>query len=232
MATASQTSKPGTWFVVAIVFIVLFILLLLGAALVISYIYHHKKQGTDLNPYPYGSEDWLHYERATAAQAERDALVIAHLESRISVQEQYNQEADKMIDLLDRHQKHLTLQLRDEQRKSEPMDPQVFQRIYNDIHKPLQRPRPSLPPLLAAESVPAARPLSPTTPIVKSTVLIQPASLQPLISQPDPLLLQSTKLRGVSPSNSESSPARSSHIVEIQAPPPATCVDHDNVRSC
>lgn len=234
MAPVSQIPKPTSWSVVAIVFIALFILLLFATSLVIGYLYHQKKQKKNLNPYSYGSKDWLDYERATATQAERDALAIASLESRVSVQESYNQEADKMIELLDRSQKHLTLQLRDQQRKSEPVDPEVFQRIYDDIHKPLQPPRPSLPPL-AAKSSPTAQHASPPPPrvvemslsakqpasiaplasdVVKPSPPTQPTAPHPLVSQSAPMLLQTTKLRDIMRSNLRPGPARTVCVIE------------------
>lgn len=235
MAPASQTPEINSWSVVAIVFIALFVLLLFGSSLVISYLYHQKKQQKKLNPYPYGSEDWLEFERIMAPQAERDAIAIAHLECRLSVQEQYSQEADRMIELLDRSQKHLTLQLRDEQRKSQPIDPEVFQRVYDDMHKPLEAPRPSLPKLIAKSS-PKSHALSPIPPPVKSPTLTQKASPGPSAAKVPPatppmllsryasqggapVLLQTTKLRDITHQSTRRGAARPIRFVEHPVKP-------------
>lgn len=243
MAPASQMPKPNSWSVIAVVFITLFVLLLFASSLVINYLYHQRRLQKNTNPYPHGSEDWLDFERVTAPQAERDALTIASLASRVAAQEQYNQEADRMIELLDRSQKHLTLQLRDEQRKSEPIDPEVFQRVYDEIHKPLEPPRPSLPPL-AAKSIPTrGESISPASPgsVAGSSPATQPSSLmpsmrsspttpptvsQPLVSQRAPIVLQTTKLQNIMRNKSRPSPARSTRFVEhLVKPSSVTLVD-------
>lgn len=235
MAAASQAPGTNSWSVVAIVFIALFVLLLFGSSLVISYLYHKKKQQKELNPYLYGSENWLAYERMMAPQAERDALAIASLECRLSVQEQYSHEADRMIELLDRSQKHLTFQLRDEHRKSQPIDPEAFQRVYDDIHKSLERPRPSLPTLIAKLS-PKSRFASPVLPVVKSpsstqttspvpsaakySPTITPFKLpSPYATQHAPVLLQSTKLREIMRNSMRRGAARSTRFVEHHVKP-------------
>lgn len=244
MAPASQAPEINSWSVVAVIFIALFVLLLFGSSLVISYLYHQKKQQKKLNPYPYGSEDWLEFERMMAPQAERDALAIANLECRLSVQEQYSHEADRMIELLDRSQKHLTLQLRDEQRKSQPIDPEVFQRVYDDIHKPLGPPRPSLPALIAKLS-PKSQPHSPVLPVVKSPPSTQntspapstartspttpPLLLPPYASQHALVLLQTTKLREIMRKNTRRGAARTTQFVEHPVEPlSAIVVDPDD----
>ncbi|KAJ4423242.1 hypothetical protein N0V82_002103 [Gnomoniopsis sp. IMI 355080] len=248
MAPASQTSNPNSWSVIAIVFITLFVLLLFTSSLVIGYLYSQKKQQKNTNPYPYGSEDWLDFERMMAPQTERDALVIASLESRVIAQEEYSQEADRMIELLDQSQKHLTLQLRDEQRKSEPVDPEVFQRIYDDIHKPLQPPRPSLPPLAAkpsssaeqntapassgavADSSPTTQPAS-LTPSIKSSPTTPPIDLQPFFTQRAPVVSQTIKLQHIMRSNSRRGAARSTHFVEHPVKPSSgTLVEPDQLE--
>ncbi|KAJ4387927.1 hypothetical protein N0V93_008530 [Gnomoniopsis smithogilvyi] len=237
MAPVSQNPTPNSWSVIAIIFIALFVLLLFTCSLVIGYLYYQKKQRKNTNPYPYGSEDWLDFERVAASQVERDALVIANLDARVAVQEQYNREADRMIELLDRSQKHLTLQLRDEQRKSEPVNPEVLQRIYDDIHRPLEPPRPSLPPL-APKPSPTERPACPASPgavascppttqptsllaqsVVSSPSATPPGSLQQPVNQRTPVLLQTTKLRNIMRSNSRPGPARPVRFVEHSVKP-------------
>lgn len=229
MAPASQSPEINSWSVVAIIFIALFVLLLFGSSLVISYLFHQRKQQKKLNPYPYGSEDWLEFERMVAPQAERDAIAIAHLECRLSVQEQYNQEADRMIELLNQSQKHLTLQLRDEQRKSQPIDPEILQRVYNDIHQPLEAARPSLPMLITKLS-PKARPQSPVPPVVKSPTPTQSTSPEPsaarssptsprillssYASQHGPLVLQTPKLRDIMHQSTRRGAARPTRFIE------------------
>lgn len=239
MAPVSQAPEINSWSVVAVIFIALFVLLLFGSSLVISYLYHQKKQLKRLNPYAYGSEDWLEFERMMAPQAERDALAIANLECRLSVQEQYSHEADRMIELLDRGQKHLTLQLRDEQRKSQPIDPEVFQRVYDEMHRPLEPPRPSLPTLNAKLS-PESQSNSPALPVVKSPSPTQNTSpvpstarsspttplflLPPYASQHAPVLLQTTKLREIMHKNMRRGAARPIQFVEHPVKPSSVIV--------
>lgn len=234
MAPASQAPEINSWSVVAVIFIALFVLLLFGSSLAISYLHHQKKQQKNLNPYPYGSEDWLEFERMMAPQAERDALAIANLECRLSVQEHYGHEADRMIELLDRSQKHLTLQLRDEQRKSQAIDPEIFQRVYDEIHKPLEPPRPSLPAFIAKLS-PKSQSNSPALPVIKSPSPTQntspvpstarssptepPLLLPPYASERAPVLLQTTKLREIMRKNTRRGAARSARFVEHPVKP-------------
>lgn len=207
MAPVMQAQDITPWSIVAVVFIALFVLVLSGSAVLVGYLHYQKKLRKNVNPYSYGSADWLDWERAASPRHENDALAIATLQSQLVFQEQYNVEADKMIELLDNRQKELTLQLRDERRKGEQMDPEVYQRIYDEIHKPLSPARPSLPPLIV-ESTRASSSWSSTT-------------LAPQNHELTPVLLQTTKLRDIMRSNSVASPKRSTQLVHAQHFPSA-----------
>lgn len=212
MAPVTETQEITPWFVVAVVFIALFVIILFGSALLIGYLHHQRKLTKHVNPYPYGSANWLDWERAASPRSENDALAIANLEAQLVFQEQYNVEADKMIELLDNKQKELTLQLRDERRKGEHMDPEVYQRIYDEIHKPLSPVRSSLPPLIV-KSTHASSSWSSTT-------------LAPQDHELTPVLLQTTKLRDIMRSNSIASPKRSVQLVQAKhLPSSGTAID-------
>lgn len=213
MAPVAQAEAVTPWSIVAVIFIALFVIILFGSALIVGYLHHQRKLINNVNPYPYGSVDWLDWERAASSQTENDALAIAALKAHLVVQEGYNVEADKMIDLLERHQRELSLQLRDERRKGEALAPEVYQRIYDEIHKPLSPIRPSLPPL-----------------IVNSTWSTDSSITLCLRDcEPTPVLLQMTKLRDVMRSNSVASPKRSPRLVQaVHFASTGTIIDPDD----
>lgn len=194
MAPINQTG-PTSWSIVAVIFISLFVLTLSGMALAIGYLHRQRKQ-SDLA-------------KAAAPQTDNnpDLLTIAHLKAQLSAQELFSAELDVMIKLMERNQASLEQQLREERRKAEPMAMEVFQRMYDEIHRPLSPARPSLPPLIIGSSSAAPAPPSPAT-----DDGVSPSSVA--WGEPtEAILLQTSKLRGVMRSNSGRSPVRETKVV-------------------
>lgn len=189
--------SPTTWSIVAVVFITLFLIVLLGSALVVRYLCSQRTQSKDQD-----SSYWLDSEQSAASRSGKDALTIASLEAQLSVQERYNAESDVMIELLERNQKHLTLELRDERRKKDLMDPEVYQRVHDEMHRPMSPPRPSLPPLIVNTT---------------SSLQNQIASASPCVNGTTPILPQITKLRDVMQNNLQRSPERTTQVMSGQA---------------
>lgn len=139
MAPTTQI-RPTAWSIVAAIFIALFAVVLFICVMIIGYLRYQRKQAGNVNPYPFGSADWQTWEQAATSRSGDDALAIAALEAQLSLQQDYNVEADKMIELLEMTNKNLDLKLRDQAREMDPVDPEVFQRIYDDLHKPMTPP--------------------------------------------------------------------------------------------
>ncbi|CAN8104919.1 unnamed protein product [Discula destructiva] len=183
--TTGQANHPSTWSILATIFIALFIIVSFGSVVVLGFYHHQKQQSRTMSLDPF------------------EVSAIEALEAQLSVQQAYNAEADHMIELLERTQKQLETELRDERRRMEPVDPDVFQRIYDEIHMPMSPPRPSLPPLVVNST--------------DSTSALRSTPVTPIVRAPTQILPQTTKLHGIMRTNSRSSPERTIHVVQ----PPA-----------
>lgn len=149
----SSSSEPSAWFIVAAVFIALFVLVLIASGLVLSYLHHKTSQRESRgkppasnNPHPFGTLAWHDHEEAQCSQAERNAIEMADLEAQVSMLEEAGDNLDKIIELMEIKNKRLEQELAEERRKFEPIDPEVFHRIYEEMHRPIQRSQSPQPP--------------------------------------------------------------------------------------
>lgn len=182
--------KPTTWSNVAAVFIALFILTLIASGLTMRHVIHRKKQlqaqssqtQRSANPHAFGTVSWRLWEDAQSSQADRDAVTIANLEAQIGMLEQAGDNMDHALELVEMENRDLKKQL-SERLDGFPVDSEAFQRMFEDVHRPLSSPGARAIP---EYSIPQPPPGLPT--------------------------LQTTKLRGIINSNMGASPRRKTRV--------------------
>lgn len=111
------------------------------------------------NPYPFGTREWREFSAAQATEHELMVLRISDLEAQV----QQTSELAQSLEVLATHQETLIRDLRLQNRTlRDGPPPEVFQRILDDIHKPLKKPEQSGRPELessgssSAPNAPAA----------------------------------------------------------------------------
>lgn len=92
---------------------------------------------TPHNPYPFGTREWMEYAAAQATEHELMVLRIADLEAQV----QQTGELLESLEALSSHQDTLIrdLKLQNKTLRDGP-DPEVFERIWEDVHRPLKKP--------------------------------------------------------------------------------------------
>lgn len=89
------------------------------------------------NPYPFGTREWRDYAAAQATENETMVLRIADLEAQV----QQTGELVQSLEVLASHQDTIIRDLRLQNRTlRDGPDPEVFERIWQDLHKPLKKP--------------------------------------------------------------------------------------------
>lgn len=88
------------------------------------------------NPYPFGTREWRDYAAAQATENETMVLRIADLEAQV----QQTGELVQSLEVLATHQDTIIRDLRLQNRTlRDGPDPEVFERIWQDLHKPLKK---------------------------------------------------------------------------------------------
>lgn len=88
------------------------------------------------NPYPFGSREWRDYAAAQATENETMVLRIADLEAQV----QQTGELVQSLEVLASHQDTIIRDLRLQNRTlRDGPDPELFERIWQDLHKPLKK---------------------------------------------------------------------------------------------
>ncbi|KAI7779136.1 hypothetical protein LA080_001298 [Diaporthe eres] len=89
------------------------------------------------NPYPFGTREWSEYAAAQATDHELMVLRIADLEAQV-------QQTSELVESLEALSSHQEATIRDLRFQNKTLrdgpDPEVFERIWEDLHKPLKRP--------------------------------------------------------------------------------------------
>lgn len=94
------------------------------------------------NPYPFGSREWRDYAAAQATENETMVLRIADLEAQV----QQTGELVQSLEVLASHQDTIIHDLRLQNRTlRDGPDPELFERIWQDLHKPLKKPEQEQP---------------------------------------------------------------------------------------
>lgn len=103
------------------------------------------------NPYPFGTREWREFAAAQATDHEMMVLRISDLEAQV----QQTSELAQSLEVLATHQETLIRDLRLQNRTlRDGPPPEVFQRILDDIHKPLKKPeQPRGPELESSGSI-------------------------------------------------------------------------------
>lgn len=94
------------------------------------------------NPYPFGSREWRDFAAAQATENETMVLRIADLEAQV----QQTGELVQSLEVLASHQDTIIRDLRLQNRTlRDGPDPELFERIWQDLHKPLKKPEQEQP---------------------------------------------------------------------------------------
>lgn len=118
--------------------------MLIVSGLILSYLNHQANQlktrgkASKSKPHPFSTAAWHDDEEAHYCQAK---LEIANLEAQVSMLEEAGSNLDKVIELMEIKNKRLEQALVEERRKFEPVDPEIFRRIYGEMHRPIQQPQ-------------------------------------------------------------------------------------------
>lgn len=89
------------------------------------------------NPYTFGTREWSEYAAAQATDHELMVLRIADLEAQV----QQTSELVESLEALSSHQETVIQDLRFQNKTlRDGPDPGVFERIWEDLHKPLKKP--------------------------------------------------------------------------------------------
>lgn len=112
------------------------------------------------NPHPFGTREWREFAAAQATDHELMVLRISDLEAQV----QQTSELAQSLEVLATHQDTIIRDLRLQNRTlRDGPDPEIFQRILEDIHKPLKKPaQPGGPELESSGSISA-----PDAPVVE-----------------------------------------------------------------
>lgn len=117
------------------------------------------------NPYPFGTREWSEFAAAQATEHELMVLRVADLEAQVQQTGELVESLEALAASQDATIRDLRLQNRD---LRDGPDPEVFQRLWNNIHEPLPKPTetgtgspghcsaPAAPAAPAAESTPAS----------------------------------------------------------------------------
>lgn len=216
-STSANPPEPVIWHIVALVFITLFILTLLLSALILRRLHRSNKRleaqvqdadgGSssiplrarhhDDNPHPFGTDAWRQREDARLTRAEQDALAVADLEAQVAMLEEAGGYLDRTVALLEARNRELGLELAEERRRYEPVDPEVMRRAYEDMHRP---------------ATPAAAPLVVEPPPRASTLGPRPERTAPALQ------LTMSKVHGIMDRNAHGSPERTTQVVNVLRP--------------
>lgn len=163
-----------------------------------------RRQGphdNNSNPHPFGTDAWRQIEDARLTRAEQDALAIADLEAQVAMLEEAGDYLDRSVALLEARNRELSLELAEERRRYEPVDPEVMRRVYEDMHRP-------------APVVPMVE--QPPTP----TPVPRPQRAAPSLPARGPPALQFTvsKVHGIMERSAHESPERTTQVVNVLHP--------------
>lgn len=158
------------------------------------------------NPHPFGTDAWRQLEDAwrqledaRLTRAEQDALALADLEAQVAMLEEAGGYLDRSVALLEARNRELSLELAEERRRYEPVDPEVMRRVYEDMH----RPAPAAP---VVEQPPAPTP-NPTPNPGPRPERAAPA-----------LQLTMSKVHGIMERSAHESPERTTQVVNVLRP--------------
>lgn len=88
------------------------------------------------NPYPFGTREWSEFAAAQATDHELMVLKISDLEAQV-------QQRDELLESLEALSSHQDTLIRDLRLQNKTLrdgpDPEVFERIWEDLHKPLKK---------------------------------------------------------------------------------------------
>lgn len=103
---------------------------------------HRLESQAPQNPYPFGSREWRDYAAAQATENETMVLRIADLEAQV----QQTGELVQSLEVLASHQDTIIRDLRLQNRTlRDGPDPELFERIWQDLHKPPKKPEQEQP---------------------------------------------------------------------------------------